>query len=194
MRHLILVCLLILASILISCCPEHVDDLDRFKQFRPNDKYFKSALVSLHFVVEVTDIPKIDESFQQIINGFALPVSAQGCPDGTFSGTSPYDAFDYAHTATITIKDEKIINVDYDEVHRDGHGKRNDEQYNTDMKDGGGTPPKESYPIYEQQLLDKQNIMEIDGVTGASYSNYRFRYAVMLALMKAHLARETHND
>lgn len=191
MRY-ILIILLILSSVLIYCSTSaEPDDVELVKQYRPNDKYFKSALVSLHFVIEVTDIPKIDESFQQIIDGYSLPISAQGCPDGTYSGTSPYDAFDYMHTATITIKDEKIVSVDYDEVHRDGHGKRDNDQYNEEMKAGGGTPPNKSYPVYEQELLDTQNIMEVDGVTGASYSNYRFRYAVILALMKAHLARNS---
>ena len=48
-----------------------------------------------------------------------------------------------------------------------------------------GTTPAIAYPDMEQQLISKQNIMDVDGVSGASYSLFRFRYAVTIALMKA---------
>ena len=188
MKRYFIFVLIMLISIIFSCCPKSSDDLDIVKEWNPSDKYFKSALVTLHFVTETSAIAKVDTLFQSIVNTFALPITAEGCPDGVFAGASPRDAYDYAHSATITIKDKKIIAVEYDEIDKDGHGKFADENYNDEMRAGGGTPPKESYPVYKQQLLDKQSILHIDGVTGASYSNYRFRYAVMIALMKARLA------
>jgi major membrane immunogen (membrane-anchored lipoprotein) len=42
-----------------------------------------------------------------------------------------------------------------------------------------------AYPEMEEMLLTTQDITKVDGVSGATYSRYRFRYAVCLALMKA---------
>ena len=119
-----------------------------------------------------------------MIQTYNLPLNAKGCKDGVFFGESPYDAFDYKHVVKLEIKDEKIISVDYDEIHASGAGKQEDEEYGKEMSVTGTTPAK-AYPRMENQLLEKQDVTEIDAVTGASYSLYRFRYAVMIALMKA---------
>ena len=50
-----------------------------------------------------------------------------------------------------------------------------------------GTSPALAYPKMEQSLVDRQNFEQVDAVSGASYSLYRFRYAVMEALIKARL-------
>lgn len=50
-----------------------------------------------------------------------------------------------------------------------------------------GTTPAIAYPILEERLLDNQDILKVDAVSGASYSLRRFRYAVVIALMKANL-------
>ena len=34
-------------------------------------------------------------------------------------------------------------------------------------------------------MMATQNMLEVDGVSGATYSLHRFRYAVTVALMKA---------
>jgi major membrane immunogen (membrane-anchored lipoprotein) len=51
-----------------------------------------------------------------------------------------------------------------------------------------GTTPAQAYPQMKQQLLERQNSIEVDAVSGATYSLYRFRYALAVALMKARLA------
>ena len=48
-----------------------------------------------------------------------------------------------------------------------------------------GTTPATAYPILENQLIEKQNMMAVDAVSGATYSLYRFRYALTVALMNA---------
>jgi len=40
----------------------------------------------------------------------------------------------------------------------------------------------------EKQLVEKQDVLQIDAVSGATYTLYRFRYAVIVALIKAKLA------
>lgn len=173
----------------VFCCPEYEDPLDEVKAFQPDDKYFKASLRTMHFVRETAAISRVDSIYHQIIGHFNLPVDASGCADGRFTGQSPRDAYDYRATAHISIENDKIIRVEYDEIQRDGHGKRGDEAYNEEMR-VMGTTPKEAYPVYEKQLLDKQSILDIDSLSGASYSNYRFRYAVMIALIKTRLANQ----
>jgi len=70
-----------------------------------------------------------------------------------------------------------------------GHGKQENAEYNKEMSVTGTTPEK-AYPLIEKQLLVKQDMTKVDAASGASYSLYRFRYAVTVALMKARLAKE----
>jgi major membrane immunogen (membrane-anchored lipoprotein) len=177
---------LLLALILIPSCTCQEDSLDSIKDFRPEDKYFKSSLVSLHFVMETSPIPEVDTLFAQLIKLYDLPISPLGLNDGTFTGTSPYDAFDYKHEVTLKIEDGRIIELDYNEVNKNGVGKQEDKAYCEDMS-VTGTSPAIAYPIYEDELLRTQNILDVDAVSGASYSLYRFRYAITIALMKASL-------
>ncbi len=160
--------------------------LDNIKAFKPDDKYFKSALVSLHFMMETSPVGEVDTIFNQLIQMYGLPLSAEGAKDGSFKGISPYDAFDYRHEVLIEIKDGKIIAIDYNEVKKDGHGKQEDEEYCEEMS-VSGTTPAIAYPHMEEMLLSTQNMMQVDGVSGATYSLYRFRYAVTLALMQAYI-------
>jgi major membrane immunogen (membrane-anchored lipoprotein) len=46
----------------------------------------------------------------------------------------------------------------------------------------------------EKQLVAKQEMWEVDATSGATYSLYRFRYAVTLALMKAEMAAGYKNE
>lgn len=65
-----------------------------------------------------------------------------------------------------------------------GKNKRTDINYNREMFKSG-TSPAIAYPIYENQLIKNQDYMQVDAVTGATYSLYRFRMAVAKALEKA---------
>lgn len=167
-------------------CREQKDDLDIIKEYNPENKYFKANMVTIHYIIETSPIAKLDTLFTMLIEQNGLPVSARGCPDGVYTGSSPYDAFDYEHTVKIEIKDEKIISVDYDEIKKSGTGKKEDKKYCEEMK-VTGTTPAIAYPEMERQLLEEQNMMDVDAVTGATYSLYRFRYALTVALMKAKL-------
>ena len=177
---------LIFTMVMISSCTCQEDPLDSIKDFHPEDKYFKSSLVSLHFVMETSPIAEVDTMFNQLIDLYDLPISPRGLKDGTFTGTSPYDAFDYKHEVTLEIEDGKIVKVDYNEINKKGKGKQEDTEYCEEMS-VTGTTPAIAYPMLEEGLLQTQNILEVDAVSGASYSLYRFRYAVTIALMKASL-------
>jgi len=181
---LLFIPLLILSSCNSCDCQE--DSLDKVKAFKPDDKYFKSALVSLHFNMETSPVDEVDKLFIQLIKMYDLPINAEGAKDGSYVGTSPYDAFDYRHEVKIQIKEGKIVALDYNEVKKDGHGKQEDEDYCEEMS-VTGTTPAIAYPSMEEMLLSAQNMMQVDGVSGATYSLYRFRFAVTLALMQAYI-------
>ena len=175
----------IFLTLSISCTSNN-DSLDQIKDFQPDNEYFKASLVSLHFLIEVSPIEKVDTVFMQLIDIHHLPVDAKGTTDGIYIGESPNDAFDYRHEVSLKIKDGKIVELDYNEINKKGIGKQEDQEYNEEMS-VTGTSPAIAYPIYENKLLRTQNILDVDGVSGASYSLYRFRFAVTIALMKASL-------
>jgi major membrane immunogen (membrane-anchored lipoprotein) len=139
-----------------------------------------------NFVMETSPIPEVDTLFTQLIKVYDLPVTPSGLKDGCYTGSSPYDAFDYRHEVVLTIENGKIVQIDYNEIHKNGKGKQEDEAYCEEMS-VTGTTPAIAYPIYEETLLGFQDILEVDAVSGATYSLYRFRYAVVIALMKASL-------
>jgi len=184
--HKISILFYLLSIILLQSCGNIVDQLDEIKQFHPEDKYFKASMVSLHFITEVSPIGKVDTAFNEMIKIYQLPLSAKGAKDGKYVGESPLDAFDYAHVVEIEILDEKIVSVDYNEILKGGIGKEEDDDYCKEMSQSGTTPAI-AYPAMEAQLLETQDILEVDAVSGATYSLYRFRWAMTVALMKANV-------
>ncbi len=179
----------IIFILLVISCNAPNDSLDLIKEFQPENKYFKAGLVNLHFIIETSEIDEVNTTFNQMIKNQKFPVDAKACKDGIYKGESPYDAFDYKHVVILEIVDEKIITVDYNEVNKKGKGKKEDDKYNEEMS-VTGTTPAEAYPEYEKQLIKEQNMLEVDAISGASYSLYRFRYAVTVALMQAIIANK----
>lgn len=176
---------LIAGMLLLTACHSVTNDpFDVVKKYHPDDPYFKAAMVSLHFIIETTYGPEVDTTMVMLIDNYQLPTDASGAADGVYMGISPYDAYDYAHVVELTIEGGKIVKVDYDEVHRNGNGKQDDKEYNKHMLENG-TNPSIAYPLYESQLLNNQNIWGVDAVSGATSSLYRFRFAVIVALMQA---------
>jgi major membrane immunogen (membrane-anchored lipoprotein) len=170
-----------------GCDREQKSDLELIKAYHPEDKYFKSSLVSLHYVIETSPISRVDTTFGQLVDSYDLPFTAKGIPDGNYTGESPYDAFDFKHIVSITVEDEKIVAIDYNEVHKDGMGKEEDEEYCQEMSITGTTPAI-AYPNMESQMLQKQDMLQVDATSGATYSLYRFRYALTVAFMKGLIA------
>ncbi|MDX1283648.1 MAG: FMN-binding protein [Draconibacterium sp.] len=183
---IILFGMLISSTSMAQDCKED-GSLDEIKAYMPDNKYFKTGFKGLHFVLETHPISKTDTLFWRLINAYNLPTTCDSVVDGTFTGESPYDQFDYKHVVELTIEDGKITKVDYNKVHKDGSDKKSDKKYNEEMS-VSGTTPAIAYPEMEKQLLEKQKMWEVDATSGATYSLYRFRYAVTLALIKAEMA------
>jgi major membrane immunogen (membrane-anchored lipoprotein) len=127
--------------------------LDEVISFAPEDKYFKSALNSLHFMIETDPISDVGKAFSHIIKSYNLSVESAEIPDGEYTGESPYDAFDYKHWEKLTIKNSS--------------DKESDKKYNKEMS-VSGTSPNIAYPNMEKRLLEKQNILDVDATSGAT--------------------------
>jgi major membrane immunogen (membrane-anchored lipoprotein) len=145
----------------------------------------EKVLVHLERFIESNPIPSVEAVYGFVTEMIEAPTNARNARDGTFEAESIYDDFEYKHVVRIEVKDGKIVSVHYDEQKKDGHGKRNDEAYCEEMKAGSGASPAEVYPRYEKALLQSQDLAEIDGVSGATYSLYRFKATVVRALWKA---------
>lgn len=141
-------------------------------------------LVGLPSTIENAPISALKREFSAYIDSCDLPITAERCRNGTFTAYSPYNSYGYRYEATITVSKSTINTIEYDEVHEDGHSKEKDSLYNADMH--GQSKPMYSYPFYRKQLMEKQNLMEIEAVSGATYSLYRFKYSVTKALLKGH--------
>ncbi len=170
----------------MSACQEDNNDLDIVKKYQPDNNYYKANLITLHYMIETDRPAELDSIYPKISDKLNMPTTAKNCKDGIYTGTSPSDAFGYYHKVTIEIENEKIISVKYDEVKSNGKSKKNNKIYAQQMEKTG-TTPAEAYESMEKALTSTQNSMSIEAVSGATYSLYRFRYAVAIALMKAQL-------
>lgn len=139
---------------------------------------------NLRAMIEQSSVDIVKEKFGLFVKRNALETSVSNCKDGKYFGVTPADYFGYLHIVWLEINRGKITNIHYDELKSNGKNKRTDIDYNREMLKSGSSPAI-AYPIYEQELLKSQDYMKVDGVTGATYSLYRFRMAVAKALEKA---------
>lgn len=143
-----------------------------------------AVLQQLHWIVERSDVPTLRTEFQKICQSNRFSSVVSGLKDGKYRGSTPEDDYGYRHEVSFEMKGGKMISVDYDEIHRDGHSKRHDVEYGKQMIKNGTTPAI-AYPSYESQMLGKQDFNQVDGVSGATYSLYRFRLAVLYAILNS---------
>ena len=145
------------------------------------DQRKSAVLEKLHWTIERSDITKVQKEFQAICESSRYPSLVSGLKDGIYKGTTPDDDYGYRHEIVFEMKNGRMISVDYDEIHKDGHAKQHDQEYGKRMMKNG-TSPAIAYPLYETQMLEKQDFNKVDAVTGASYSLFRFRLAILYAM------------
>lgn len=143
-----------------------------------------ATLEKLHLIIERSDMNTVRKKFQEICSDNKFSSLVSSLKDGIYKGATPYDDYNYRHEVTFEMKNGQMISIDYDEIHRDGHAKQHDEEYCKQMKQSGTTPAI-AYPKYESGMLEKQNADQIDAVSGASYSLYRFRLAILYAMLNS---------
>ena len=148
------------------------------------DQEKTAILEKIHWIIERSDMNKVRSAFHEICDENHFSGLVSSLKDGTYKGAIPADDFGYRHEVTFEMKGGKMISIDYDEIHKDGHGKQHDEAYCKRMLKSGTTPAI-AYPSYENQMLEKQDFNDIDAVSGASYSDYRFRLAILYAILNS---------
>ena len=155
-----------------------------FAQTQKTESSKAAILEKIHWIIERSDMNKVRQGFQKICDENRFSSLVSGLKDGPYKGASPADDYKYRHEVTFEMKGGKMISVDYDEIHTDGHAKQHDEEYGKRMLQSGTTPAI-AYPNYENQMLKKQDFNQVDAVSGASYSDYRFRLAILYAILNA---------
>jgi len=109
-------------------------------------------------------------------------------PDGVYEACSVPDKYAYVHYLRLEIKDHQFENVYYNEYMEfefgsGNEGKRDSEAYHNQMLAYGvDADLREAYPLMEKELLESQDPMKVDGITGASLAVQRFRILIMKAL------------
>lgn len=106
--------------------------------------------------------------------------------DGTYKGT--YDKADkrgWKPQISIVIQKGKITKVDFDEIDKNGKLKTEDVNYGKSMKKKNGIEPKEYIPKLNQQLINSQTALKVDGITGATESTTKFKELSKAVLEKA---------
>jgi sex pheromone cAD1 len=101
--------------------------------------------------------------------------------DGTYTLEEEAEKNGYKATFSITVKDGKITESNYDNVNAEGKSKTEDEEYQKAMSEKAGTGPKEFIPALNEQFLEKQSAGDLEAVSGATHSSDSFmNYAQQL--------------
>ncbi|MDO5729568.1 MAG: FMN-binding protein [Actinomycetaceae bacterium] len=111
--------------------------------------------------------------------------------DGQYTGQSNPDEQGAVGTVTITVENGRITSTSYETIAADGHVK--DEDYGkTSTGEIGNSAYYEraqaavrSYEQYSQQLVDKQDPMSVDIISGATVAHSQFLQAAVRAVLAA---------
>ncbi len=117
-----------------------------------------------------------------LAGGTAVTVFAQ-YKDGVFTAQDKPDRLKYVGHIKLTVKEGKIVAVEYDEV-KGKDSKRKSNYVNTEMKKRNGLSWDEMAAKLEGALLSGQDPDKIDMITGATDTHGRF-----IALAKAALKK-----
>ncbi|WP_427339382.1 FMN-binding protein [Caloranaerobacter sp. DY30410] len=95
--------------------------------------------------------------------------------DGTYKASDDYDKYGWKAEISITYENGKIVDVVFNEVNKEGRNKNEDKEYAEKMKEASGITPEDVKIKLEKELISKQDIDEVDVVTGATYTSERFK-------------------
>ncbi|XKR49048.1 extracellular electron transfer flavoprotein PplA [Enterococcus faecalis] len=170
-----------------------VESKEYIKQL--NDSFVKAQSAS--GVEVVTGATHSSESFQNYAQQLIQAAQAGNTDtieidngatlkDGTYSLKEKNDSNGYHTTFSMTVKDGKVTESNYDNVNADGKSKKDDTEYESKMKDVAGVEPKEYIETLNKEFVKAMG--EEDGspagvevVTGATHSTHSFiNYAQQL--------------
>lgn len=116
--------------------------------------------------------------------------------DGTYSLEEKNYSNGYRVAFSITVKDGKVSESNYDYVNEDGKSKKDDAEYNENMKAKSGTNPEEFIPNFNEAFVTAVNaedgsVADMDVVSGATHSFHSFVIYAQQLLNAAEKGDET---
>lgn len=99
--------------------------------------------------------------------------------DGTYSLKEKNNSNGYHTEFSIVVKDGKVTESNYDNVNDEGKSKKDDADYNKNMKDKSGVGPDEYIKTLNEELVKAMNekdgsAADVEVVTGATHSSHSF--------------------
>lgn len=104
--------------------------------------------------------------------------------DGKYTVESNFDERGYKVVHTLTVSEGKITESNFGYQKEDGSWKADDAAYNETMKAKAGVSSKEATEQLNKALVEKQNISDVEAVSGATSTSTNFK-ASTEALLKA---------
>ncbi|WP_291292048.1 extracellular electron transfer flavoprotein PplA [Enterococcus sp.] len=116
--------------------------------------------------------------------------------DGTYKLEEKNYSNGYRVAFSITVKDGKVSESNYDYVNEDGKSKKDDTEYNENMKAKSGTNPEEFIPNFNEAFVKAVNtedgsVADMDVVSGATHSYHSFVIYAQQLLNAAEKGDET---
>jgi major membrane immunogen (membrane-anchored lipoprotein) len=146
---------------------------------------FQKDLEKTQQCIENSSAVIADSCQQQFFSEYKMPLKFQNIKNGTYTGTSIPDNEGYVHKASLTFKDGMMVKATYDEW-KDGVARSTDStaciQADSLQK---AVYYSDIFRFYEQELLVRKSIMDIDCISGTTKILYRVRMAACLALDEA---------
>lgn len=93
-----------------------------------------------------------------------------------------FDTIGWKGQLELTVKADKITDVKFDYVNKDGKLKTADEAYKTAMEPKTKTYPAKFIPELTKKLIEKQQVASVDAVAGATSSSNEFKTLAKYAL------------
>ncbi|MGX7264806.1 extracellular electron transfer flavoprotein PplA [Enterococcus crotali] len=99
--------------------------------------------------------------------------------DGTYALKEKNNSNGYHTEFSIVVKDGKVTESNYDNVNDEGKSKKDDADYNKNMKDKSGVGPAEYIKTLNEELVKAMNeedgsAANVEVVTGATHSSHSF--------------------
>ncbi|MFK8242284.1 MULTISPECIES: FMN-binding protein [unclassified Facklamia] len=132
-------------------------------------------------MMEETTEAKMDETTAMMDETTAMMSEMEALKDGEYKLESNADERGWAHSFTIVVKDGKITESKYDMVDKDGKLKSENEEYNKMMEEKSGASFAKAVEAYNKGLVEKQNVADVESVSGATSTYDSFaEYAKLL--------------
>lgn len=93
----------------------------------------------------------------------------------TVTVESEFDERGWKQVLDVTFDGDKITDVKFDYVNKDGKLKSEDEEYNKNMKEKSGVSAAEAAAMLAADLVEKQDPDAVDVVTGATSTSEGFK-------------------